>query len=404
MTNPTTVNWAVEDDAEIGYLLEVDLDYPQGLHDLHRDLPFCAERRVPHHRDSREKKLLTTLEKKERYVLHYRALKQALKNGLKLLKIHRVLEFKQKRWLKPYIDENTLKRANARNEFEKYYYKLKNNAVFGKTMEDERKRSDVRLVKNWVGRYGVEALIGLPNFHSISVFGSSLAAIQMLRTKITIKKPKYVGQAVLDLSKTLMYEFHYGFMLPEIGVKRLKLLYMDTDSFLYFITGVDAYAFMKHHSQHFDTSDYPNNNKYGIEPKYAKIVGLFKDELNGRIILSFVGLRSKMYAVLAEQDKVLKKIKGVKSAVVENTITFDDFLHCLHNNEMITRDQLSIRSRLHILRTERETKTVLNPHDDKRYLILSCSDTLPWGHYKIQELETTRQEEESMEPPTKKKM
>ena len=402
--NPSTLDWAVEDDAEVGYLLEVDLDYPQCLHDLHSDLPFCAESRVPPHKDSKQRKLLTTLLKKERYVIHYRALKQALKYGLKLLKIHRVLEFKQKPWLKPYIDENTAKRAKARNEFEKYYYKLKNNAVFGKTMEDERKRKDVRLVSKWGGRYGVEALIGLPNFHSVSIFHPNLVAIQMLRQKITIRKPKYVGQAVLDLSKTLMYEFHYGFMLPKIGKKHLKLLYMDTDSFLYHITGVNVYKFMRDHAQHFDTSDYPTDNVYGIEPKYAKIVGLFKDELNGCIIFSFVGLRSKMYAIHADQDKIIKRIKGVKSSVVQKTITFEDFLHCLLENEMVTRDLISIRSRLHILRTERETKTVLNPHDDKRYLMRGNSDTLPWGHYKIQELESVSLEEEKGPPKKKMKM
>ena len=109
--------------------------------------------------------------------------------------------------------------------------------------------------------------------------------------------------------------------------------------------------------------------------------------MNGRIILAFTGLCSKMYAIRAENDKVIKRIKGVSSSTVRTTITFDDYVHCLRENEILTREQLNIRSRLHVLHTERETKVALTPHDDKRFLIHYSTDTLPWGHYKIEEAE-----------------
>ena len=381
--DPTTTKWDVADDAPVGYMLEVDISYPQELHDLHKDLPFCAEHRCPP--GSKQKKLLTTLYEKERYVLHYRALKQALTHGLHLRKIHRILQFNQKPWLKPYIDQNTEKRAKAKNEFEKYYYKLKNNSVFGKTMEDERKRIDVSLISKWDGRYGAEARIALPNFHSVSIFSEELVAIQMTRTRISIRKPKYVGQVVLDLSKTLMYEFHYDYMMKKIAARNLKLLYMDTDSFVYQVTETNIYNLMKCDSERFDTSDYPSNNRFGISKKNAKVVGKFKDEMNGRIILAFTGLRSKMYSIRAENHKVIKRIKGVSFSTVQTTITFDDYVHCLRENEILTREQHNIRSRLHVLHTERETKVALSPHDDKRYLLPHSTDTLPWGHYKIEE-------------------
>lgn len=156
------------DHNEVGCILEVDLEvdleYPKELHDTHKDLPLCSEHSSPP--GSKQKKLLTTLYDREHYVIHYRILKQALRHGLELKKIHRALEFKQSPWLKTYVYLNTLKRTQARNEFEKLFYKLVINSVYGKTLEDERKRKDVKLINQWGGRYGSEARIAQPNFHS----------------------------------------------------------------------------------------------------------------------------------------------------------------------------------------------------------------------------------------------
>ncbi|RLU18088.1 hypothetical protein DMN91_010331 [Ooceraea biroi] len=207
---------AIPSDSPTGYILEVDLEYPRHLHDAHADLPFCPTREAPP--DKRQEKLLATLCDKQRYVIHYRTLQQCTRRGLRVARIHRTLEFAQSAWLRDYIELNTAFRTRATNDFEKNLYKLMNNAVFGKTMENVRNRVDVKLVTRWEGRYGAEALISRPNFHSRSVFGENLA-VELRRLKATFNRPIYVGMCILDISKTRLYEFHYDYMAPLYGDK-----------------------------------------------------------------------------------------------------------------------------------------------------------------------------------------
>ena len=171
-------------------------------------------------------------------------LKQVLKHVLVLKKVHRALQFNQSAWLKPYVELNTEKRKQAKNEFEKSFFKLLINAVYGKTMKNERKRVDVKLKNKWKGRYGAEAMIAKPNFHNRLIFGENFVAIQLARTEITIRKPIYVGLSVLDISKTLIYDFHYSYMQRQIDEKNCKLLYTNTDSLIYQIRGVNIYIYI----------------------------------------------------------------------------------------------------------------------------------------------------------------
>ncbi|XP_020299342.1 uncharacterized protein LOC109863489, partial [Pseudomyrmex gracilis] len=251
-------------DSDIGYILEVDLTYPKELHDAHRDLPFCPTREEPPGKHGKNHvKLLATVFNKKRYVIHYLNLQQCLRHGLRLTRIHRVLRFSQSPWLRGYIELNTRFRANAANEFAKNLYKLMNNAVFGKTMENVRKYTDVRIVTKWKGRYGAEALIAKPNFHSHSVFAEDLVAIELRRLEVLFNKSLYFGMCILDISKTCLYEFHYDYMAPLYGYD-CKILYTDTDSLIYHIKCEDVYEDMKRDIARFDTSDYPADNLYNM--------------------------------------------------------------------------------------------------------------------------------------------
>ena len=314
--------------------------------------------------------------------LYYRNLPQCTSHGLRITKIHRVLQFAQSPWLRDYIEPNTRFRTSATNDFEKNLYKLMNNAVFGKTMENVRNHVDVKLLTHWEGRYGAEAMIAKPNFHSRSVFSEKLIAVELRKLEVKFNKPIYVGMCILDISKICLYEFHHEYMSPMHG-PNCKILYTDTDSLIYHIRCDDIYESMKHNIDRFDTSDYPIDNAYNMPRLNKKVPGLMKDENNGAIMTEFVGLRAKMYALRVDGKKDTKKAKGVKTNVIARTITFDDYAQCLQREIEMVRRQSCIRSKLHKVYTISESKIALSPYDDKRYIVPDSTDTLPWGHYKI---------------------
>lgn len=379
----------------MGYMLEVDLEYPQHLHDLHNDYPFCSE-----HLNvgkSEETKLVCTLNNNKNYVIHYRMLKLAIEHGLKITKLHNILQFKQSTWLKDYIMLNTRERTKSNTEFEKNLYKLMNNAIFGKSMENVRKRVDIRLINKWDGRHGMQSQIAKPTFKRSIIFNPNLVACELARLNIDFKKPVIVGSTILDISKTLMYTFHYNFMLPNFGREHCRIMYTDTDSFMY-ETDKDIYAFIRNYPDFFDTSDYAIDNVYGIQQRNKKVVGIMKDENCGKIVKEFIGLRSKMYTYkmheklkvkkrgkIIEKRKVIKKAKGVKKNVINKKISFNDYKCCIATKLNLIRTQKTFRSHLHKLYTVSNKKNALDPNDDKRYIIPGTNETLAWGHYKIKQ-------------------
>ena len=272
-----------------GYLLEVAVRYPRELHNYHDDLPFMCEYMVI----NGVEKLIPNLYYKKRYVIHIRALEQALKHGLVLECIHRAIEFKQSAWMKEYIDFNTKLRTASANGFEKDFYKLMNNAVFGKTMENIRKHRNIKLV---MSREAYLKAVMKPNFKFGVRFGSNLMGCEMGKIKVVMNKLVYLGQVILDLSKIVMYEFHYDYMKQKYNDRNLTLCYMDTDSFIYSIETDDFYKDIADDiKDRFDTSGYNSSRPLPIGLN-KKVIGLMKDELRGEIMTEFVTLRPTMYA------------------------------------------------------------------------------------------------------------
>ena len=182
-------------------------------------------------------KLVCNLNNKENYPVRALALKQALNHGLKLTKVYSVIEFRQEYWLKLYIDINTELRKKAKNDFEKDFFKLMNNSVFGKTMENVRNHRDIRIVTTDKRR---SILASEPNYHSTIYISKDLLIMEMNKVEMKMNKPIYLGQAILDTSKTLMYEFWHDYIKPKYGNKA-RLCYMDTDSFVMHIKTEDFY-------------------------------------------------------------------------------------------------------------------------------------------------------------------
>ncbi|KAJ8915329.1 hypothetical protein NQ315_008213 [Exocentrus adspersus] len=283
---------SIGDESSKGYILEVDLEYPNHLHDAHKDLPFCPEHSAP---------------------------------------------------------------PRCKN--------LMNNAVFGKTMENIRRHSIVKLVNKWSGRYGAEALISKPEFKAATIFNENLVAIELRKCEIYFCKPIYVGMCILDLAKTTICDFHYGCMKPEFD-DDCSALYTDTDSLIYEIRNRDPYEIIRRDCHlRFDTSDYPANNGHNIPQVNKKVLGMMKDGFNGTPIELFVDLRSKMYTV--------------KRAGSSN------YLECVDNFKEKVITQNLIKSEKHQVYSMMQEKIALSPYDDKRYLTEGSYDTLPWGHYGI---------------------
>ena len=382
------------EDSNKGLLIEVDLEYPKELHDLHNDYPLAAER-VCVNNNMLSKyckriaakynistglvhKLIPTLSNKEKYVLHYRNLQLYLDLGLKINKVHRVLEFNQSPWLKQYINFNTKKRTQAKNSFEKDFFKLMNNSVFGKTMENIRKRVDVRLITD---EKKLLKMVSKPTYVSSKIFNENLVAVHKIKETLTLNRPAYIGMCILDLSKTLMYNFHYNYIKKKYGNKA-KLLFTDTDSLTYEIEAEDVYQDFWNDKDRFDNSDYPESSPY-FDTTNKKVIGKFKDEACSIPIKEFVGLRSKMYSYIKDNRKCEKTAKGIKKNIIKNNIKHTDYKKVLFKNKQIQHTMKTIRSSKHQLGSYELNKVSLSCFDDKRYILKKGKQSLAYGHYKI---------------------
>ena len=348
----------------------MDVKYPKRLHKLHSDLPFLPERMEI----NKCKKLVFNLFSKKKYVVHINSLKQALNHGLKFKKIHTVMEFNQKEWLKPYIDMNNELKKLAKIDFEKDLFKLMNYSVFGKTMENIRKHREIKLVTTDKKR---SKLVAEPNYHTINLISEDLSIIEVKKTKVKMNKPIYLGLLILEISKMLMYEFWYDYMKPKYN-DNVKLCYMDTDSFIMNIKTNDFYEDIASDVENrFDTSNYKINRPLPTG-KNKKVIDLMKDELGGKIITEFVTLRPKTYSLLTDDGKGDKKAKGTKKCVIKRMIKFNDYKKCFLNDEVILKSQQRFISKKHNVYTENINKIAQSNNNDKRKVSSNKISSYPY--------------------------
>ena len=375
---------SINEKSDTGYFLEVDLKYPDELHGLHNDYSLAPEKcavtndmlskyckEIADKYDIKVvdvKKLIPNLRHKTKYVLHYRNLQLYLFLGMKLIKIHRMLKFKQSNWMKKYIDFNTEKRKNAANDFEKDFFKLMINSLYGKTMENLRKRINVRLVNN---EKDFLKYTSRPTYVTHKLFDKDYAAIHEIKPVLILNKPIYVGFTVLDLSKWMMYDFHCNFIKNNFNA---ELLFTDTDSLTYEVKSGNVYEEFFKWKDLFDFSNYSKDSKF-YDNANKKVIGKMKDEYSGVIIDEFVGLKSKMYSI--------RKINGSESSTAKGvniTTEFNEFKDVFFNKKVIRLKMKRIQTKKHKIETYEIDKISLSCFDDKRHVLDDGVHTLAYFH------------------------
>ena len=387
---------SLDEEGEWGFTLEVDLGYPEHLHHTTADFPLAPETgEITHDMFSEfmttfhntlnpnttyktSRKLLLTQYDRKHYIVHFAVLKFYLSMGMTLDKVHRIIKYKQKPWLKEYIDFNSEQRALSTNDFDKAFYKLKNNALFGKTMEDVRKRIKYRLITD---EEKFTKLVRSPFFHDRDIITEDIVGVHMLKPKVTLDKPIFVGQAVLDYSKLEMYNLFYK-ILPQCPlIKKLQLVGGDTDSFFLTIatdTHITLSDVFNNLAQHIDTSNYPPSHPLYSTVNKAKL-GCFKDETAGQTLEEMILLRPKMYSMkYKDTDTSIKRAKGISKNIVKN-MKHDRYRETFEEKKT-TRVQMTIlRSKQHTIQTTTFNKRALSAWEDKRCW-LNENESLPHGH------------------------
>ena len=320
-----------------------------------------------------EEKLFLTLRDKEKYIIHNSVLEKYLKLGMKVTKVHRTISFKESNWLAKYINFNTEQRTKAKSDFEKDLWKLMNNSFYGKTLENIRGRSEIKLLTE---REEVKKYIKKPNFKNSIIFNDSFVAIENNVTSVKFNKPIYLGQSILDYSKQLMYEFYYDFA-NKLWEKN-ELVASDTDSMILNIKTEDVYKDMEKLLDELDTAGYPRDHPLYSE-KNKKVIGKFKDELNGKIMNEIVFLKSKAYSYTLTDLSEEKKLKGIGKTTINKDIKFDDYKDCLFNNKTKMNKMYTMNSSKHKMFVNEVNKISMSPFDDKRYILDNGINTQPFG-------------------------
>ena len=404
----------LDPDGDTCYILEVDLHYPAHLHNKHTDYPLAVEKKIIREeqlspvnleflRINKEKfkpstKLVPDLHDKVKYVCSLRNLKLFIKHGLVLQKIHRVLVADQSDFMSSYIEFNSLKRQAATTDFEKDFFKILNNAVFGKFIESVRKRTNVDVVKDPTR---ASKLVSKPQYLGFHTLDEDITLVQSVKRKIVLDKPIACGYMVLENAKNIMYDFWYDVLKPMYG-NRIKLLLSDTDSFIYAVYTDDSYQDLYNNRHLMDLSGYEDDTILGKfhDKNNKKVPGKFSDEKPLAVIREVCALKPKMYSILTKTLKCSKisdeghvcgsgcqyghsaTAKGV-STVSKRKTTHVDYKSVLVNSGTTTTSSNAIRTLNNSMYSVNIRKRGLSAYDDKKYILNNKINTLSYGHYRL---------------------
>jgi hypothetical protein len=381
----------VSDDSETGYLVVCDLTYPEALHDQHNDLPlaphrvkitknmlspFLKDNASFHHVPS--EKLMNTLYPKENYTLHYRTYKFYVAHGLIVKKIHKVMSFKQAPYIRPFIELNTRLRNDANSKFQKDIWKRTVNSTYGRSIMNKLKRVSFKLATTPASLKKLIASNFLKSWHIIN---QNTVSIVSKQHTVFLNTPIFIGATVLELSKLLLFRFHYEYIKRtycSTNADGCRLLYLDTDSLVYLIKTQDLFEDVNQAADRIDRSNFSNRSKC-YDPTPTRI-GLMKLETADNIVREFVGLKPKMYSITGYNIN-MRKAKGVSRRIVVET-DHEAYHTVLKNNVITYADFLRFQSKAHNVKTVKQRKKFLSPTDDKRFILQDGISTLAYGHVK----------------------
>ena len=324
-------------------------------------------------------KLLLTLEDKFNYILHFKNLKLYLRLGLKISKIHRVLTFIQADILNPYITLNTNLRKEATNDFEKDLYKLLNNSIYGKSIEDKRKHLNIKLA---VDDQECMRLTKSPLFENFQILNDGLSVMKLKKSCVILDKPIFIGFTVLEYAKNYMYKLYYNHF-KLFYKNRIILCYTDTDSFIFLVQTDNIEDDLKNKFGYLmDFSNFPKDHRC-FDESHKKEIGFLKLENAEKSISQFVGLKSKLYSMLFNDNTQKRTAKGLNRSVLKNNIDHSHYLDVIDKNNTYLCKMRRIQSREHHLKTIELSKLIFTSFDDKRYIFDDGISTLPFGHYKL---------------------
>ena len=393
----------IKNDRSIGYNLICDIKIKKELHDKFKNYPLLPEKKIIKDKwlsdyqkrlkeklnikNSKVEKLVCTLFNKKNYPIYSDMLVEINKLGIDVddITINQMIKFKQSKWMEKYINLNTKLRMESKNDFEKAFYKLMNNAVYGKCLENVRAYSNTEIVSDSKRQLKLQNDSRYKNdiyIRNDEDSRGSLRVFERYKKQVILNKPIFVGFSILDISKIIMYDQYYHIQ-DKYGENKVKLLFTDTDSLCMEIETDDIYQDMYNDKEKYDMSVYKNSRPDIYDKTNYKKPGAFSDETEGKVIKEFIGLNPKCYSLLLEDDEQKQVCKGVKTHIIKSKslLNHEHYRNTLENLEIYKVEYETFISKKQKIYTNKVIKNGLSPFDNKRFLLDDGISSIPFGHY-----------------------